>query len=127
MTAPERPQHKGKKGSKGKNKGTAHTFEGRAKGKAEGREKGKVECTGKGKAEGPRPQTVQIDALQGLWEEVGRSKKQWLIKGYTATEVTSGGQMGRRFTVRESVDGNVEWGTNGKYFLDRRFGVSMGM
>jgi len=105
-------------GAKGKNKS-------KGKGKAEGRGRGKAESTGTGKGEGPWPQTAQVDALQGLWEEVGRSNKQWLIKGHAATEVTSGGQMGRKFTVREDADGNVQWGTNGKYFLDRRFGFSM--
>merc|ERR1740123_133811 len=84
MTAPERPQQKGKRGFKGKSNGTAYT---------EGREKGKAE--GRGKSEGPRTHTAQTDALQGLWEEAGRAKKRWLIKGCTATEVKSGGQMGR--------------------------------
>jgi len=76
---------------------------------------------GKGKSDGPWPQSVQIDALQGLWKEVGHLKKHWLIRGYMATEVTSVGKMGRRFMVQEGADGNVEWGS-GRYFLDRRFG-----
>jgi len=122
-------QEKGQSGTKGKNKGR-----GRGKGKTklaepDGREKGKAKMArpygrGKGNAEGPGPRTTQIDALQGLWAEAGRSKKQWLIKGYTATEVTSG-EMGRKFTVQEGTDGSVGWGTNGKYFLDRRFRFGM--
>jgi len=87
--------------------------------------KGKNKGKGKGKAEGPWPQSAQIDALQGHWREVGGSKKQWLIKGCTVTALTSGGHMGRKFTVREGADGNVEWGTYGKYFLDQRFGFGM--
>jgi len=128
---------RGKSQPEGRGKGKSEG--GRGKGKSEGREKGKSEGKGNGKDKGPAPQRgpppapqrgprplkTQIDALQGLWEEVGRSKKRWLIKSYNATEVVSGGQMGRKFTVREGANGSVEWGTNGKYFLDRRFGVSM--
>ena len=68
------------------------------------------------KAEGPRPQSARIDALQGRWKEAGGSNKQWLIKGCAVTAVTSGGQMGRKFTVREGADGNVELGTYANTF-----------
>jgi hypothetical protein len=60
--------------------------------------------------------------LQGLWKETGRPK-QWLVKGHSVTAVKPDGEMGRKFTVNDSADGNVQWGTHGKYFLDRQFDI----